>query len=162
MNRSIGLVSVALAMLAGPAAAVVATPAVIGPTAPSQLVVLRVSGAGTACIGQGGGQEADVQVFPDGSTGLYTPPAGAAFVITGIDWGTNGGAAGEFTPIAIRLTSPHPPSSLVFATGAVADVAGKTWGSAVVPNVAVAPGVKICVGGNLNQVAIHGYHTPYK
>jgi len=34
----------------------------------------------------------------------------------------------EDQPIVIRLTSPHPPSALVFATGALSDAAGKTLG----------------------------------
>jgi hypothetical protein len=160
MNRSIALASVAFALLASPAAA-----GVIGPTRPTQAVVLRVSGQGTACLPQGGGQDVDLQVLPDGSIQYpYVQPAGQAFIITGIDWGTSGGTAGEYTPIAIRLTSPHPPSSLVFATGAVADTAGKSWGSAVVPDVAVAPGVTICVGGAapLSQVVVHGFTTVYK
>jgi hypothetical protein len=158
MNRSIALASVVCALLASPAAA-----GVIGPTRPSQVVVLRVSGQGTGCQGQGGGQEADMQVHPDGSITPYAPPAGMAFVITGIDWGTAGDPPNEYAPIVIRLTSPHPPSSLVFATGAMSDVAGKSWGSALVPNVTVAPGVTICVGAsNLTQVAVHGYHTIYK
>ena len=159
MNRSIALASVAFAVLASPAAA-----GVIGPTRPSQVTVLRVSGQGTGCQGQGGGQEADMQVLPDGSITPYAPPAGMAFVITGIDWGTAGGPADEYVPIAIRVTSPHPGSSaLVFVTGARSDGAGATWGSALIPNVTVAPGVTICVGGsNLTQVAVHGYNTPYK
>ena len=69
----------------------------------------------------------------------------------------------EDQPIVIRLTSPHPPSALVFATGALSDAAGKTWGPAVVPNVAVAPGVTMCVGAaGLTQVVVHGFHTVYK
>ena len=59
--------------------------------------------------------------------------------------------------------TPHPPSSLVFATGAQSDGAGNSWGSAIVPNVAVAPGVTICVGAaGLTQVVVHGFHTVYK
>lgn len=160
MNRSIALASVAFAVLASPAAA-----GVIGPTRPTQAIVLRMSGAGTVCLPQSGGLDVDLQVLPNGDIDPYVQPAGQAFVITGLDWATAGGVAGEYTPVAIRLTSPHPPSSLVFATGAVADVAGKTVGSAIVPNVAVAPGVTICVGpgvGTLTQVVVHGFHTTYK
>jgi hypothetical protein len=159
MTRSIALASAALAFLASPAGA-----GVIGPTRPTQAVVLRVSGTGTTCLPQGGGQDVELQVLPEGNIDPYVQPAGQAFVITGIDWGTAGGTAGEYTPVVIRLTSPHPPSSLVFATGAVADTAGKTWGSAAVPDVAVAPGVTICVGaaGTLTQLVVHGFHTTYK
>jgi hypothetical protein len=161
MNRSIALASVAFACLVSPAAA-----GVIGPTRPGQAIVLRSSGSGAICLPQGGGQEdLDMQVLPDGNIDPYMQPAGQAFVITGIDWGSAGGTAGEYTPVIIRLTSPHPPASLVFATGAVADVAGKTVGAAVVPDVAVAPGVTICVGpgaGTLTQVVVHGFHTTYK
>jgi len=156
MNRSIALASMALAFLASPAAA-----GVIGPTRPTQAVVLRMSGSGATCLPQSGGLDVDLQVLPNGDIDPYVQPAGQAFVITGIDWGTAGGTAGEYTPVAIHLTSPHPPSALVFATGAVADAAGKTWGSAVVPDVAVAPGVTICVGG-ASQVVVHGFHTTYK
>lgn len=158
MNRSIALAALAFALLASPAVA-----GVIGATRPSQVVVLRSSGAGTVCLPQSGGQDVDLQVHPDGSIDAFAPAAGQGFVITGIDWGTAGGTAGQFSPITLRLTSPHPPASLVFATGTVADSAGKTWGSAVVPNVAVAPGVTICVGAvGLTQVAVHGYYTTYK
>jgi hypothetical protein len=157
MSRSIAMASVALALIASPAAA-----GVIGPTRPSQIVVLRVSGQGTNCQG-GGGQEADLQVHADGSIDPYMPPPGYGFVITGIDWGTAGNPGNEYTPIVIRLAGAHPASALVFATGAVSDGAGKSWGSAVVPNVAVAPGVPICVGAQgLTQVAVHGYYTVYK
>ena len=158
MNRSIASASLAFALIASPAAA-----GVIGPTKPSQVVVLRVSGAGTNCQG-GGGQEADLQVHPDGSIDPYLPPAGYGFVITGLDWGAAGNTANEYAPVAIRLTGPHANSSaLVFASGSVADGAGKSWGSAVVPNVAVAPGTSICVGvQGYTQAAVHGYYTPYK
>jgi hypothetical protein len=91
------------------------------------------------------------------------PPPGYGFVITGIDWGAAGNPANEFAPVAIRIVGAHPASALVFATGAVADAAGKSWGSAVVPNVAVAPGTAICVGvQGMTQAAVHGYYTVYK
>ena len=136
---------------------------VIGPTRPSQIATLRVSGSGTVCLPQGGGQDVDLRVNADGTIDPYAPPAGQAFIITGIDWGTAGATPNEYQPIVIRLTSPHPPSALVFATGALSDAAGKTWGSAVVPNVAVAPGVTMCVGAaGLTQVAVHGFYTIYK
>ncbi len=160
MNRSIALATVAFAAFAGPASA-----GVIGPTRPTQAVVLRVSGTGTTCLPQGGGQDVDLQVNPDGTIVPYAPPAGQGFVIPGIDWGTSGGTANQYTPIVIRVTSNHPPSALVFATGGLADAAGKTWGSAAVPDVAVAPGSTICVGpgaGTLTQVVVHGFHTAYK
>ena len=158
MHRSIAMAGVVFALIASPAVA-----GVIGPTKPSQQLVLRVSGSGSVCLPQGGGQDVDLQVFPDGHIDTYAPPPGQAFVITGIDWGTSGGTANEYQPIAIRLTSPHPPSALVFVTGALADAAGKTWASAVVPNVTVPPGETICVGAaGLTQVAIHGYLTTYK
>ena len=158
MNRSIAIISMGFALLASPALA-----GVIGPTRPSQVVTLRVSGAGTACQGQGGGQEVDLQVLPDGNIDPYVPPPGQAFVITGIDWGMAGNTANQYAPIVIRLTSPHPPSSLVFATGALSDGAGNSWGSAIVPNVAVAPGTTMCVGAaGLTQVVVHGFHSVYK
>ncbi len=159
MVRSIALASLAFALLASPAAA-----GVIGPTRPTQALVLRVSGNGTTCLPAGGGQDVDLQVHPDGTIDPFVQPPGQAFVITGLDWGTSGGTAGQYTPVAIRITSPHPGSSLVFATGSVADTAGKSWGSAVVPDVSVAPGVTICVGGAapFSQVVVHGFLTPYK
>jgi hypothetical protein len=154
MNRSIALATVAFALIAGPAAAV------IGPVKPSQVVVLRVSGQGTACQG-GGGQEADLQVHPDGTIDPYVPPPGYGFVITGIDWGSAGNPANAYTPVAIRLVGAQ--SGVVFVTGALADAGGTSWGSAVVPNVAVAPGTAICVGvPGKTQVAVHGYYTVYK
>ena len=158
MNRSFASARIAFALVASPAAA-----GVIGPTKPSQVVVLRVSGGGTNCQG-GGGQEADLQVHPDGSIDPYAPPPNYGFVITGLDWGAAGNAAGEYAPVAIRLTSPHANgSSLVFASGSLADGQGKSWGSAVVPNVAVAPGTSICVAvQGYTQAAVHGYYTPYK
>jgi hypothetical protein len=159
MNRSLALASIAFALVASPAAA-----GVIGPTKPSQIVVLRVSGGGTNCQG-GGGQEADLQVQADGSIGPYAPPPGYAFVITGLDWGAAGNPASEYAPAAIRLTNPSHPnsSSLVFASGSIADGQGKSWGSALVPNVAVAPGTSVCVGvQGYTQAAVHGYFTPYK
>ena len=159
MNRSLALASIAFALVASPAAA-----GVIGPTKPSQVVVLRVSGGGTNCQG-GGGQEADLQVHPDGSIDPYMPPPGYGFVITGLDWGAASNPADEYAPVAIRLTNPsHPNSSaLVFASGSVADGMGKSWGSAIVPNVAVAPGTSVCVGvQGYTQAAVHGYYTPYK
>ena len=159
MNRSIAMAAIAFALVASPAAA-----GVIGPTKPSQIVVLRVSGNGTTCQAAGGGQEADLQVRADGSIEPYMPPPGYAFVITGLDWGAAGNPANEYAPVAIRLTSPHPGSSaLVFASGAVADGAGKSWGSALVPNVSVAPGTSVCVGvQGYTQAAVHGYYTVYK
>src|SRR5678815_4291784 len=99
MNRSIAMASVAFALIAGPASA-----GVIGPTKPSQVVVLRVSGQGIACQGGGGGQEADLQGRADGSIEPYMPPPGYGFVITGLDWGAAGNAANEYAPVAIRLT----------------------------------------------------------
>jgi hypothetical protein len=157
MKRSIAIASVAFGLIAGPA-----TAGVIGPTKPSQVVVLRVSGSGTACQG-GGGQQADLQVHPDGSIDAFTPPPGYGFVITGIDWGSSGNAANSAVPVAIRIVPPHPGTSLVFATGAIADAAGGSWGSAVVPNVAVAPNTPICVGiPGMTQAAVHGYYIVYK
>jgi hypothetical protein len=157
MKRSIAMASVAFGLIAGPAFA-----GVIGPVKPSQVVVLRVSGTGTACQG-GGGQEADLQAHPDGTIDQFTPPPGYGFVITGIDWGSAGNAANSAVPIAIRIVGPHPGSALVFATGGVADAAGASWGSALVPNVAVAPGTPICVGiPGMTQAAVHGYLTVYK
>lgn len=157
MNRSIAMASVAFALIAGPAGA-----AVIGPVKPSQVVVLRVSGQGTACQG-GGGEEADLQVHPDGTIDPYAPPPGYGFVITGIDWGAAGNPANEYAPVAIRLPTNHPGGSIVFVSGSVSDAAGKSWGSALVPNVAVAPGTAICVGvPGMTQIAVHGYYTVYK
>jgi hypothetical protein len=151
------MASVGFALMAGPAGA-----AVIGPVKPSQVVVLRVSGQGTACQG-GGGQEADLQVHPDGTIDPYAPPPGYGFVITGVDWGAAGNGANASTPVAIRIVGAHPKSAVVFVTGSLADASGTSWGSAAVPNVAVAPGTAICVGvPGMTQVAIHGYYTVYK
>jgi hypothetical protein len=121
-----------------------------------------VSGQGTACQG-GGGQEADLQVHPDGTIDPYAPPPGYGFVITGVDWGAAGNGANASTPVAIRIVGAHPKSAVVFVTGSLADASGTSWGSAAVPNVAVAPGTAICVGvPGMTQVAIHGYYTVYK
>ena len=157
MKRSIAMASVAFGLIAGPAFA-----AVIGPVKPSQVVVLRVSGQGTNCT-PGGGQEADLQVHPDGSIDPFVPPLGYGFVITGIDWGAAGNPPDEYVPVAIRLPTNHPGGSIVFVSGSVSDGAGKSWGSAIVPNVAVAPGTPICVGvPGQTQMAVHGYYTIYK
>src|SRR5262249_21435444 len=152
----IAMASVVFALVASPAIA-----GVIGPTKPSQQLVLRTSGSGTTCLPQGAGLDIDLQVFPDGHIDTYAPLSTQAFVITGMDWGTSGGTANQYTPVGIHVTAPHPPATLVFVTGALADAAGKTWGTAVVPNVTVPPGETICVGG-ATQVVIHGYLTTYK
>jgi len=47
----------------------------------------------------------------------------------------------------------------------VADGAGATVGSALVPNVVVAPGLTVCAGaggGTLSQLVIHGFLTKNK
>jgi hypothetical protein len=159
MNRSIAVTCVGLALFATPAAA-----GALAPTKPSQSVVLRVSGTGTNCQG-GGGQDVDLQVLPDASVVPYAPPPGQALVITGMDWGTTGGTPGEYTPVGIRLrgTQPGGAPPLVFTAGAVSDTLGNTRGTAVVPNVSVAPGVTVCVGGGqFSQVVVHGFHTTNK
>jgi hypothetical protein len=160
MKRSIVVTGVTLALFATSA-----TAGVIGPTKPSQTVVLRASGSGAVCLPMGGGIDLDLQVNSDGTVSQYVPPPGYALVITGIDWGTENGAANEYTPVTIRVAGPHKPAPLAFAIGALSDGAGKTVGSALVPNVAVAPGATPCVGsqgGNLSQVVVHGFHTVNK
>jgi len=160
MNRLIAVTSVAFALLATPAAA-----GVLAPTRVSQVVVLRASGSGSVCLPMSGGIDLDMEVHADGTIGPYVPPPGQALVITGIDWGTENGPVNEYTPVVIRLAGPHKPAPLAFATGTLSDAAGKTVGSALVPNVTVAPGVTVCVGaqgGPLSQVVVHGFHTVNK
>jgi hypothetical protein len=160
MKRSIVTTGAALALFATSAIA-----GTLAPTRPSQVVELRASGSGAVCLPMGGGIDLDLQVNSDGTVSPYVPPAGYALVITGMDWGTQNGPPNEYTPVGIRVAGPHKPAPLVFVTGAQADGTGKTWGSALVPNVTVAPGATPCVGasgGDLNQVVVHGFHTVNK
>jgi hypothetical protein len=160
MRRSIVTTGAALALFATSAIA-----GTLAPTRPSQVVVLRASGSGAVCLPNGGGIDLDLRVNADGTVSPYAPPPGYALVITGMDWGTQNGPANEYTPVGIRVTGGQHPAQMVFVTGAQADGAGKTWGSAVVPNVTVAPGATPCVGssgGQLNQVVVHGFFTVNK
>jgi hypothetical protein len=160
--RSIVVSCVGIALLAASAAA-----GVVAPTSASDIVVLRVSEAGTACQG-GGGQDADLRVLADGSVVPYVHPADQALIITGIDWRTTGGVAGESSQAVIRLRGALPgPPPLVFTTGVVSDTLGTGNGSALVPNVSVAPGVTVCVGvggggATPGPIVVHGFHASNK
>ena len=147
--------------LAAPAGA-----GVLAPSLPSQVVVLRQSGSGTVCLPKGGGLDVDLRMAADGTNQPFVQPSDQALIITGIDWGTTGGTAGQDAQVVIRLAGPTPVNAqLAFTTGAVADAAGATVGSALVPNVVVAPGLTVCAGaggGTLSQLVIHGFLTTNK
>jgi hypothetical protein len=157
MNHSIAATCAGIALLATSVAA-----APLAPTTASKAVVLRQSGNVTNCQG-GGGRDLDTQVLPDASVVPYVPPPGQALVITGLDWSTTGGTAGQYTPVRLRLRGTHLHQPVVFAAGAVADTAGNTEGTALVPNVTVAPGVTVCAASSGDgQFIVHGFHTVNK
>jgi len=163
MKRSMIAAWAGIVSLAAPAAAVV-----LAPSRASQVVVLRRSGAGTVCLPKGGGLDVDLQMAPDGSNQPFTQPSDQALVITGIDWAATGGTAGQNITAVIRLAGTPITAQLAFETGAVADAAGATIASALVPNVVVAPGLTVCAGaggpggGSLSQLVIHGFLTANK
>jgi len=102
----------------------------------------------------------------DGTNTTFVQPADQVVVVTGIDWGTTGGTAGQNAQVVLRLAGSSPvPAQFAFSTGAVADAAGATVGSVLVPNVVVAPGLTMCVGaggGTLSQLVVHGFLAPDK
>jgi len=103
MKRSIIVACAALVSLTAPARA-----GVLAPTKASQVLVLRQSGSNAICLPKGGGFEVDVAMRHDGTNAPFVQPSDQVVVVTGIDWGTTGGTAGQNAQVVLRLAGSSP------------------------------------------------------
>ena len=103
------------------------------PQKPSDVVTLTTSGAGEC--GPAGQSRLINQILPDGNLAPFTIRSNEVLVVTGVSWNLNALTPNGNVPIVI--VSQINANAFVgrFFTGALADAAGNSTASALVPNV---------------------------
>ena len=134
----------------------------LDPARPSQIVTLTTSN-GSQCLASGN-TRLDHQVLPSGTLAAFTIPANQVLVVTGVSWNLFGQSPNGRVLIAIALQPDASSLIATFFTGAVADGAGNSGGSALVPNVVVQSGPFLpCVNLPFNSggaIFVHGFLFP--